>query len=539
MRFAYIDSHGNEVPIPSVDALALRIELGAVGPETQLYDAQADHWGPAKTHEIFHTLSRDAGDEGFVAPPVAPPPVAPPSAPKARAPVEKPVEKKEPEGKKEPEEKKEDGGFDLGLTLADPPPAPPEEEDEEEGSGDSGFGDIALDLAPPVAAAADEPPAEPDDDEDAEGGFDFGDLSGGLALETPEPDASDDLALESPMEFSGGMAAGGDDDLALEKPMSEFQPDAPPGWMEETEESTDEVMDFSAVSSDTAAEDEAIVPPKEAPTRQRRTPKDRPSAPRFKRQRSLSGPIVLVVILLAVGVGGYVGWPILQARLAESEEPVRPAVVMPPLPGELLPRMHELADAAIADVVSQADAATRPADAAAEPPQQWLAGVYLGNASQFPTVETFWTGVGQFVDRVRTGDWQSYHDALVARVAGAGLQAEQADLLVERADSGFVAAEERRLEAYRDLEGVALAALDLHDFLVENEASIEYRPAATSTVDPILEAVPSTPALRTRMEELISGYTRALDRAMGSLDRATRARLVSALTARLQETGVQ
>lgn len=42
MRFAYIDSQGNEVSIPSVDALALRIELGAIGPHTELYDAQAD-----------------------------------------------------------------------------------------------------------------------------------------------------------------------------------------------------------------------------------------------------------------------------------------------------------------------------------------------------------------------------------------------------------------------------------------------------------------------------------------------------------------
>src|SRR5687768_7009376 len=115
MRFAYIDSHGNEVPIPSVDALALRIELGAIGPETQLYDAQADHWGPASTHEIFHTLSRDAQTDEFVAPPpvapppvapppVAPPPVAPPSpAPSAAAPPEaKPKQKPSAKLKNEP-----------------------------------------------------------------------------------------------------------------------------------------------------------------------------------------------------------------------------------------------------------------------------------------------------------------------------------------------------------------------------------------------------------------------------------------------------
>ncbi|MEQ1855483.1 MAG: hypothetical protein ABL963_03380, partial [Longimicrobiales bacterium] len=88
MRFAYIDSHGNEVPIPSVDALALRIELGAIGPDTQLYDAQAAQWGPASSHEIFHSLARDSKSDGFVAPPpVAPPPPPPPPAPAAKAPA--------------------------------------------------------------------------------------------------------------------------------------------------------------------------------------------------------------------------------------------------------------------------------------------------------------------------------------------------------------------------------------------------------------------------------------------------------------------
>ncbi len=73
MRFAYIDSQGNEVAIPSVDGLALRIELGAISEDTDLYDAQAGRWGPAHTHEIFHTLSRHPEDDGFVPPPMAPP----------------------------------------------------------------------------------------------------------------------------------------------------------------------------------------------------------------------------------------------------------------------------------------------------------------------------------------------------------------------------------------------------------------------------------------------------------------------------------
>src|SRR5512134_1175260 len=109
MRFAYIDSHGNEVPIPSVDALALRIELGAIGPDTQLYDAQADHWAPASTHEIFHTLSRDSRGDGFV----APPPVAPPPPPAATS-APKP---QKPKQKQKAAEPAAPTATDLGLTL--------------------------------------------------------------------------------------------------------------------------------------------------------------------------------------------------------------------------------------------------------------------------------------------------------------------------------------------------------------------------------------------------------------------------------------
>ncbi|MCG6958126.1 MAG: hypothetical protein LJF04_19225, partial [Gemmatimonadetes bacterium] len=73
MRFAYIDSQGNQVAIPSVEALGLRIELGAIGPDTQLYDGQADRWGPASSHEIFHTLSRGISEESYNVPPLVAP----------------------------------------------------------------------------------------------------------------------------------------------------------------------------------------------------------------------------------------------------------------------------------------------------------------------------------------------------------------------------------------------------------------------------------------------------------------------------------
>jgi hypothetical protein len=544
MRFAYIDSHGNEVPIPSVDALALRIELGAVGPDTQLYDAQADHWAPAETHEIFHTLSRDASDEGFIGPPPpapAPPPVSGSSPAEVAGPskhVRPDLEKKsakpkaaKPKGD-EPKQKILGEGGDLGLTLADPPPAPPEKEEskaEQDEVPAQGFAD--LDRAS-SATAAPTPVPEPEDP----GGFDFG----SEALQLEEPLVLDDLPIESPMDFeTSGAGGGGDEDLMLETPMSQFRPDSPPGWMEApAEEAEEEVMDFSTVSAESVAREEALVPARATPAREHREPRTRPSAPKFKRQRSLSGPIVLAVILLAFGVGGYVGWPILSARLSRPEVPSRPPVVLPAIPAELLPRMHELADEAIADAVRRVDAATLGADVPLEPPQQWLAGLYLGNASRFPDIEAFWSGLGQLVDGLRSGDWQIYHEALEARVAAAGLRPEEAALVLERADSGFVAAEDGRRGAYDALERLVVASLDLHDFLLDNEAQIEYRPATSSTADPVLEAVPASTAIGDRMWGMVDEITASLD-ALGSLDRVTRERLVTAMVARLQERGIR
>ena len=83
MRFLYIDSQGKEVPIPGVDALALRIELGAITETTQFYDSAADRWAPAGEHEVFRSLQREAEKKssGYVAPP--PPSMAAPPVPRA------------------------------------------------------------------------------------------------------------------------------------------------------------------------------------------------------------------------------------------------------------------------------------------------------------------------------------------------------------------------------------------------------------------------------------------------------------------------
>jgi hypothetical protein len=536
MRFAYIDSHGNEVPIPSVDALALRIELGAIGPETQLFDAQADRWGPASSHEIFHTLARDSQAEGFVAPP---PPVAPPPAPAPPPPVAKPKPKPTPRAKREAEPAPPATALDMGLTLAEPAPEPPKMA--EPAAPPAQAFDLPLDLAPPLEAPSsgrgtvESGAGAPGD---SGGAFDYGDLSSGLQLEDGPIEVSAAPAgfgggggVDAPMQFGGPPAGGGD--FQLEEPMSSFRPDAPPGWMAGPTGGS-ETMDFSAAPAEAEA---PAAPPVAAPAREKRAPRDRPSAPKFKKQRNIAGPIIFVVLALALGVGGYVGWPLLQARLNPPPPPTRPAVVMPAIPEDLLPQMRSLAEGAIADAIAEVDAGSL-AGAPTEPDQQWLAGTYLADASQFPGVEAFWTGIGTLMDAVRAGEWRLYHDKLAARLTAAGIAADTAAMLLERADSGFVAAEAGRQATYDTVDESVQAALDLHGFLIANEANIEYRPATSSTADPILEAVPSSPAIGDRMLELVDRVTDALGD-LGSVERVSRPSLAAALTARLQQVGIQ
>jgi hypothetical protein len=200
--------------------------------------------------------------------------------------------------------------------------------------------------------------------------------------------------------------------------------------------------------------------------------------------------------------------------------------------------MRELAEGAVAAAIAEVDATTRVDGAPTEPDQRWLGGNYLANASQFESIEAFWRSIGALLDGVRAADWSLYHDRLVEGAQAAGLAAADAAAIVERADSGFAFATRARAEVYATLDGVVDAALALHQYLVENDANIDYRPASTSTADPILEAVPSSTAIGDRMLELVDGVTEGLSD-MGSLDRVTRERLVTALTGRLQEVGIQ
>lgn len=590
MRFAYIDSNGNEVPIPSVDALALRIELGAITEDTQLYDAQADQWGPAHSHEIYHTLSRVSGaDDGFMpAPPVAAPaPAVPDDAVSAEVEAAK-----EPAVAAEPEEA--EAAAEPEITLAEPeeaeaPPAAVEDAAPEVagaggGDDDLGFGDI--ELAPagePLQAEVDDAPLDlvsPDSDtlsrvEDGEeivtpggfadegteegGAFDFGDMDGGLEVETtfeasddaaaepamdfsggmdlgaeakPAPDFSGGMELETPMEFSaGGFDAGAGGALDLEAPMSEFSPEDPPAWMEEEAAADDpDVMDLSSV---TAGVDQIA----DGDEGEKRVPKNKPSPPKLRKQRNLALPIIGVVVVLAIGVGGYAAWPIISERLA-NDGPEVPAVTLPEIPAELVPQMESAAQAAIASAYGAAHAGWAANGPVGGPGDDWLAGVYLANASRLANVENFWNGMSDLVDRVDGVDLAAFDAAVQSELEAQGASAANAALIRARADSGYVAAEAARDELSEQMGALIDAALRLHSFLINNEANIEYVPASTATTDPVLEANPATPELRSAMEGLIDEVTSALFD-LEYRDQITADGLWQAYLARLQAVGVQ
>lgn len=581
MRFAYIDSQGAEVSIPSVDALALRIELGAIGPDTELYDAQADRWGPAHTHEIFHTLSRKSEGEGFVAPP---PPVPPPGADEEPEPDAEPEAEVEPEpepAEEEPEEiaaevaepaEAEGGDDDLGLDFtltdsaveAEEPAADMsfETESPEDTEGSPAVFDVSSELeAAPMAA--DEPDSDDDEDDSA---FDFGDV-GALELEAPEPAEAEEpaapaeMSFEQPaeeseepaMDFGGGLemesdepeapseAAGG---LELETPMSEFSPDAPPAWMEQEgpggEDEDEGTMDFSSPAATEEPSEPERVTDDEGRAKERPQPRSRPSPPK-RRRKFPTGAVFGLLLLGGLGYGGWYGWGILQERLearaAAAATPARPAVVIPDIPAELLPQMRDIGEAAIGDLIDELQDLQASLGLPVQPRDEWLAGIYLANASQYPDVEEYWFAIDSFVDTVRAVDASLFHEAYLARARRAGVDEETRGLLVERADSGFLATQDDRFEAYAQLDDLVNASLDLHQYLVDNGDRITYDPAVGGlSQDPLLEAVADDEAVSREMQSRMRRVAEALS-ALGTLDRVTTQRLSAVLYDRIRSAG--
>jgi hypothetical protein len=572
MRFAYIDSQGNEVTIPSVEALGLRIELGAIGPDTELYDGQADRWGPASSHEIFHTLSRAMGTESHTVSPHVAPTFGAPEGDLASEEHGAPGEVTKPPPEAEPVS---DLADELEAPSGEVPPvgepSAPEETTPEEDVAPT-EAEFVFDLTDEFQApSGEEPPvgetSSPDDDRSAETEprvtadddlsldltlVDMGIPAGGDEGDAP-PEASTQSSAEPPaasediVDFSASLDLSGG--LDLEPPLSELTPEATPFWAGEDQEPPHgDAMVFGsgAPKPPEGGDRDAGAPSSTTPPRryrERPTPRNRPSPPRPVKRRSSPGLIVGIVVVAIVGGGGWLGWRWYQGRGTSGPEGAATAasrgVSIPEIPAALLPRMRDLGDAALAATVGRMHAMADTLHLSAAPDSDWLAGVYMANASRYGDVHDYWMGLKGLVDSLRAEDAHLFHDEYRKQLEAASLAGDTARILLERADSGFLATRGDREEAYSLMDNLVTAALDLHQFLTENESEIEYDPAAGGmSRDPVLEAVPKTKELGKEMWSRVDRITAALD-ALGTLDKVTTGRLTAVLFDRIRRAGFE
>lgn len=270
------------------------------------------------------------------------------------------------------------------------------------------------------------------------------------------------------------------------------------------------------------------------------------AARRRKRQARLLATAAAVLVLV---VGSLAVISLLRdgRQTASAERPVAGveggdgALAVVPDPQEVQPPagLEEAAEriwAALPDRLSARIDSLRVAHGIDEaPPRDWLSGYYLANAGEFAQVVTFWENYAAFVRdlaasetdliqvaaldvlRTGTGDVAVLPDPRVGSGDEAGASAEaEASLLA------YVAAREGRTgpvrrDRYLHLERTALAALQLHTFLVENQAFIAWSPAVGQgvSVDPVLEAVTDSPEVRRQLERHLDRVFEALDRTRG------------------------
>jgi len=584
MSFAYIDSQGKEVPIPGPDALRLRIELGAITDDTQFYDSATDRWASASEHEIYRQLKREleSGDVGgFVAPP--------PSTIEAPAPPspEEPATPEEPESPA-PDEPVSIYAEDDADVAFEAPAVELETEAVEEGVlglDDLTFTDAGTPADPAVGpeASGETPPAEavPDFGADdltltdgvdevveepaAESGFDFG--SGDLTLaedpvEEAQPggqwDVSGDLADSAPLpgdslegepdfgsafdsgdaSFAGGAIDGGDDfagGLEVESSdMSDFNPDDPPSWMEEESEESPEPS--KPIPAGVAAGSEERADPYQRTIRERTGPRSAPPRRDVTPKSGGAGKIIGIVVALVVVGGG--GAFFAMGMGEDSSEADEAAIELPALPLDLQPQLRQLAQRASQRMVEEFDSLPQRTALPAEPGAEWLSGRYLAGASDYPEVEAYWTAVGELLDEMRSRDDGIWTAAFEDEVVAANMTPENTELVRDRGLLGWEASDADREIVYDQLRRVIDASLELHRFLLANEADIAYTAVGAVGGDPFAEIEPASEALADELLTQVSAIPENLD-ALGYLQQVETEPLFGVVKEKLVATGIR
>jgi len=487
MRFLYVDRSGRRVEVPTLEGLAARLELGAISPETMLYDSVADRWAPAAEHEFFRTIMRPPGREGLLS--ATPPGLIPsndemaepvverssPSSQPGDASDDTPESELDPGGSREPRarfaEPESDGTaahnalFDLVELDA--------------GSGDGGpldhslSRDLELSVVPDLQTEARMP-----------------------VLDRREADSSgvreirlDDIDVEDPRPAGPSPSAtspkeGEGDSLGDWRYVPGGPPPAP---LSGPRLGAEEEADYWTPSkgSGTAS---APPPPVFAGTRTSRPP---------RRSSGIQRGGTLLVLLLV----GLFALERLAFRDASSA-----------LPLDLEPRLAGAAELAFGDMVAAMDSIADLRNLPDRPGQSWLEGVYLAFASRFEEEGSYWILLGEVLSELQAAELALFEGRLRARLQGMPILDSQKEILLQEGMLRFRASNPERRAVYDQAAAIARGATELHALLVAHESEIRYEPFTVSGVsrDPVIEAVPTNRPLAEQMWALIDGVTRGL-----------------------------
>ncbi|MCH7532791.1 MAG: hypothetical protein IIB36_13685 [Gemmatimonadetes bacterium] len=168
-------------------------------------------------------------------------------------------------------------------------------------------------------------------------------------------------------------------------------------------------------------------------------------------------------------------------------------------------------------------------------PAGWLDGRYLSSAAEYEDVRDAWYGYDAFVRELRTRESRLHAVAYLGALDAEGVGGALRSLRLARARSDFAAGRAHREEVYGQIEELSLAALSLHELLVQHTGSIRYEPARGPrlSADPVLEAAGTDPESQLLLERALDRVLRALtldgrgaiqteripDWVMGSIDR--------------------
>lgn len=248
--------------------------------------------------------------------------------------------------------------------------------------------------------------------------------------------------------------------------------------------------------------------------RPRRTPPRAPSEGRAPRRawRRIQVPAWALVGggLLVLAVGFYGGSRILDAsRTAE-------AAVEPPDSGgaggtrrtPANPVWAAAEGGAFRDMVDGVDSLRR-AHGVERIPGAWLAGPYLAEADSFPEVRDYWERYLAFVDDVRSRDTALFRSSFVGRLQEEDVSGPIVSIRLAQALDVFKESQPARDTVYERMGDLAVAAIDLHDLLVERSDDIEYDPVTEERASrqPILEAWSDDPYLRSTIWTLLDRIT--------------------------------